>query len=393
MDISQAKVAWLVPSAIAGGYFGPLLSQTSSLFGKSVFFTGRIWPGAEEAALGKTELKVVGKTEFVKFQHNDGYGRNLIIASPAIILEIVKYRPHIIIANGFSVWTLFALLLKIFFQWKIIVILDGISASTRFEDAKLRLLIRQLMSKGIDALVTNSKAAKQYLLEVLHIPEAKVFHKTYIVPDSTALDDDKARLENDLKLRYPGLKILYIGRLVTRKGIKKLLEACFILSQKGFTDYTLMLVGDGEERADLEAYVSETNISDRVAFIGWLNYGQIGNYLRAADIFILPSFEDTWGAVLLEAMAFGKPVVCSKLAGSSEIVIEGSNGFTYDPYNSKELAEKISAFLESPELLKKMSRESEASVANYSVEDAAAFFSDLSQQLLASSALQMGSRS
>ncbi|MGB3293932.1 MAG: glycosyltransferase [Phormidesmis sp.] len=383
IDNSTAKVAWLVPSVVAGGYFGPVLTETAAFFAESIFFTGEAWPDAGKTDFGKAKIKIVGRTGFVKLQSNDGYGRNLILASPAIVPELVRYRPDLIIANGFSIWTVFALLLKPFFKWKIIVILDGISASTSFEDSEIRLFARRVMSSMTDAFVANSAAAAQYFIQVLNVAEAKVFHQTYIVPDSKALDS----IDSHLSFDYQGLKILYIGRLVKRKGIRKLIEACLILKRQGLTDYTLILVGDGEERKALENFIEEAGLSHNVIFIGWLSYGQIGAYFRASDVFVLPSFEDTWGAVLLEAMAFGKPVICSKMAGASEIVFEGKNGFTFDPYDSSELAEKLSMFFKSPDLVEKMGCQAKAIVSDYSPKRTAAFFSELSTSLLSSPAI------
>lgn len=378
MNISEAKIAWLVPSAIAGGYFGPLIAATSRLFSKSVFFTGRVWPGANETDFGAAKLQLVGKTGVVRYQKNNGYGLSLTVASPAIVWEIAKYQPDIVIANGFSIWTLLALLVKPLFGWKIVVILDGISISTRFECSKPRLASRQMMSAMVDAFVANSQAAAQYLIKTIGISKSKVFHKTYIVPSLSAIDRSSVIQEKV----YKGLKILYVGRLTRRKGVRTLIEACALLNKLGQTNYSLILVGDGDERVDLEELVISSNISNNVDFVGWLDYGEIGHYLRAADVFVLPSFEDTWGAVLLEAMAFGKPVISSKMAGASETVVEGKNGFIFDPRSSDELAEKLDKFIQSPTLAAQMGKVSKAIAAKHSIEDTATFFAELSKSLL-----------
>jgi glycosyltransferase involved in cell wall biosynthesis len=380
MDISKAKVAWLVPSAIAGGYFGPLLAESSRFFGKSVFFTGKAWPGAEKTDLGTAEIKTVGKTELVRLQKNDGYGRNLIAASPAIVLELMRYRPDMVIANGFSIWTVFAILAKTVFKWQIVVILDGISTNTRFEDAQFRLWVRRYIAQGTDAFVANSQAAAHYLEAIIRVDADKIFQKTYIVPDPQALERNTAPLAE----KYRALKILYTGQLVGRKGVRKLLEACLILSQKGVSDYTLMLVGDGDERAELESFVSASGLRDNVAFVGWLSYGDVGRYFRAADVFVLPTFEDTWGAVVLEAMAFGKPVLCSKMAGVSEVVVEGVTGFTFDPYDPADLADRLYALIDSPTLLQTMGDRAKDLAADYSPQDVAVFLAELSKSLLSS---------
>ena len=381
VDIAKAKVAWLVPSASSGAYYGAIIAEISFRFRECIFFTGAVWPGFECSHIGNAKLKVVGRTKVVKLQENDGYGKNLILASPGIIFELFKCQPHIIIGNGFSIWTLFALLMKGMFKWKVIVILDGISPSTTFQNSGFRLLVRQLMIYGIDAFVANSKAAERYLNQTLGVCESRVYCKTYIVPDPKALDTSE--VENDVDLK--GIKILYIGSLISRKGVRKLLEAASILKDQGFSDFTLILIGDGDERSDLESFVKSSGLKSHTIFTGWLNHSEIGNYLKVSDIFVLPSFEDTWGAVLLEAMAFGKPVVCSKMAGSSEVVVEGINGFIFDPYDSSQLADKLSSFFENPDSISTMGEQSKAIISSYSTKDVAHFFSELSQSLLSSS--------
>jgi glycosyltransferase involved in cell wall biosynthesis len=385
MDISKAKVAWLVPSASSGGHYGPILTKLSAWFEKSIFFTGRAWPDYNKVPLKNAEIKIVGHTKVVSLSQNQGYGRNLVFASPTIIPELVSYRPHIIIANGFSIWTMICLLLKPFFRWKVIVLFDGISPSTSFTDSKVRLLVRRLMSEAIDAFVTNTRAASDYCSEVLNIGRDRILYKTYIVPSAHALSDLDTALEANLAVETKDLKILYVGQLISRKGVQQLVEACSILTAKGLTNYSLTIVGDGEEKAALEAAASQWGIDHQVIFTGWLDYSEIGKYFKSADAFVLPTFEDTWGAVVLEAMAFGAPVVCSKLAGASEVVIEGRNGFVFDPHNANELAEKLAMLLESKYLVESMSEQAKKTAAEHSLEDVAEFFAELSGRLLSAS--------
>jgi len=383
MKTSSLKVAWLVPSASTGSYFSPLLSSFDPFFSEIVFYTGKAWPNYEQDLTGKAKIKVIGDTKLIKLEKNQGYGHNLIMASPTVIPELINDRPDIIIAVGFSVWTLFALLIKPILQWKVIVIFDGISPSTSFEGSRVRISIRQFMSRYIDAFVANSKAASHYFSDILKIDRSRIYQKTYIIPDPTALTKFQADWPDFLeKSKFPGLKILYVGSLISRKGIKTLLEACKKLSQSGLNDYTLLLAGDGDERSDLEKFVYDVGLSDRVIFCGWVNYGDLGSYFQAADIFVLPSFEDTWGAVLLEAMAFGNAVVCSELAGSSEVIVDGKNGFVFNPYDPVELADKLANFFDNPALLSKMSKQSLETISAYNPKDVASFFAQLSESLV-----------
>jgi glycosyltransferase involved in cell wall biosynthesis len=86
---------------------------------------------------------------------------------------------------------------------------------------------------------------------------------------------------------------------------------------------------------------------------------KFGSYFQQADIFVFPTFEDIWGMVALEAMIFGKPVVCSKWAGAVEMVSDGTNGYIFDPYNSQELASVMCRFIDEPELINSMGNQSQ----------------------------------
>jgi glycosyltransferase involved in cell wall biosynthesis len=118
--------------------------------------------------------------------------------------------------------------------------------------------------------------------------------------------------------------------------------------------------------------------------VGWVDYGSLGAYFKAADVFVFPTFEDVWGMVVPEAMVFGKPILCSNGAASCELIVEGENGYIFDPTNAKELSEKMRIFIESPDLIESMGESSRQLIYQKSPETAAKAYIEVTSFLIKS---------
>jgi glycosyltransferase involved in cell wall biosynthesis len=93
--------------------------------------------------------------------------------------------------------------------------------------------------------------------------------------------------------------------------------------------------------------------------------------------------EDTWGVVTLEAMLLGKPILCSKGAGTSELVVHGENGYVFSPDNADELANLMQKFLDCPEIILKMGEKSQQIMAQYTPEAAAKCMAEVTKLVMA----------
>ena len=116
-------------------------------------------------------------------------------------------------------------------------------------------------------------------------------------------------------------KLLTVALLTAVKGIPYLLEALVKLREKR-QDFTLGIVGDGENRAEYEALTRKIGLSSTVRFHGLRSKAEVAEFMRRCDIFMLPSLVETFGVVVIEALASGKPVVVSNVGGLREIVTE-----------------------------------------------------------------------
>jgi glycosyltransferase involved in cell wall biosynthesis len=369
--MDNRRIAWLLPTMGTGGIsFQHILAEFTKCFPHTVAFTGQ-WPGYAAGFEDTFAVQEVGATRYIEFGKTvNGYSIGFSYTSPQIVRYLLQFKPQVIFANAFTAWTAIALLLKPIGRWKVIIIYEGGSSTYESPSSTIRYQARRFMALLTDAFVVNSKAGKSYLLDVLQVKPERVFTKPFLVPSLKALLHNAETLDLKEKFQATNPIFLFVGQIVPRKGLKTLLEACFTLKSKGYTNYTLLVVGDGEQRQELEVYARDSNLDMQVKWVGNVAYGQLGSYFQQADIFVFPTYDDIWGMVLVEAMAFGKPVICSKGGGAVEMVAEDKNGFIFDPGNSEKLAESMCKFLDTKMLIKTMSDNSISIMTQHTSEGA-----------------------
>ncbi len=132
-----------------------------------------------------------------------------------------------------------------------------------------------------------------------------------------------------------------VGRMVPIKGQRTLIEAVELLRDRG-VDVQLVMVGDGELRADLEALVDSARLRDRVRFVG--RVADVPQRLAGLDLFVLPSLSEALPLALLEACAAGLPVLVTSQGGAGIVVEQGAGGWTVNPGDPGSLAERLERF-------------------------------------------------
>ena len=132
-------------------------------------------------------------------------------------------------------------------------------------------------------------------------------------------------------------RVVFIGALVWQKGVDTLIEA-FKDIKRSFPDATLVIVGDGGERENLESQAQRLGLKD-ILFTGYLE--DLDNIFTSQTVLVLPSRKEGFGLTLLEAMARGVPVVGSKSGGIPEIIHDGRNGYLFSTGNFLSLADAV----------------------------------------------------
>ena len=139
-------------------------------------------------------------------------------------------------------------------------------------------------------------------------------------------------------------EVLYAGKLLGLKGVALGIRGFARFAQR-HSDVTFSIVGDGPERARLEALIQELGVEPSVILKKWMPRSELLRVMRAADVFLFPSLRDGGGAVVVEAMAAGKPIGCMDLAGPGLHVTENC-GIKITPLNPDQTAEGIADALE-----------------------------------------------
>ena len=149
--------------------------------------------------------------------------------------------------------------------------------------------------------------------------------------------------------RRRGHRLLFIGRLVPRKGLDVLIAAFAQVRASAF-DATLDIVGDGPERENLLSLVGEAGLAGSVRFLGVRDTVGVAAALSTADLLVVPSSSEGLPVVIMEAMASSLPVIASNIDGIPELVRDGETGILVPPCDSVRLADAIIRILGDPEM-------------------------------------------
>ena len=168
-------------------------------------------------------------------------------------------------------------------------------------------------------------------------------------------------------------RVVCVGRLCEQKGQLLLVRAVAALARRG-VDIELVLAGDGEMRAEIEALVAAERIQARVRITGWINGDQVREEMLAARAMVLASFAEGLPVVVMEAMALRRPVVSTYIAGIPELVIHGENGWLCAAGDVEALADTLEQCVNTPvEQLQRMGEAGYARVlARHTVDTEAA---------------------
>lgn len=239
-------------------------------------------------------------------------------------------------------------------------------------------LIQRLICTRVDRYIAVSDHLARQLRQQLRFPARKVS----VIHNGIPLERYRRDVNPNLRAALTGSSeralIMTIARLAEQKGQRYLLDAL-----QSLPDAVVALVGDGPDRAQLERQAHDLGLQDRVVFLG--QRADIPELLACCDLAVLPSLFEGLPLAALEAMAAGKPVVASRVGGTSEAVQDGLTGLLVPPADPGALAHAISAVLGSPALARRLSAAAQARVAqSFSAEVMTKNVTYLYDQVLAS---------
>lgn len=285
----------------------------------------------------------------------------LLISQTLAILKLIKknkydlIHAHWLIPQGFL-----AVLVSRIFDKNCPKILCTSHGGDLFSfQSSLFLKVKKSILGHCDGVTVVSNYMRDICLQIINIDE-----KLHVCPMGVDLVSTFRPVE---KTERDDNTILFVGRLVEKKGVFILLDAINILIQD-YPDLELLIVGDGPERDKLEERCEVLNIVDSVKFRGALNQEQLPKIYTQATMAVMPSIIDSrndqegLGLVAIEAMGCGTAVIISALPAVQDIVEDGVNGILVQPGNANALANAIKNLL-----VDKNTREIIASRARQSV--------------------------
>jgi glycosyltransferase involved in cell wall biosynthesis len=229
-----------------------------------------------------------------------------------------------------------------------------------YEHGASRIALRTLARfeerhvRRCDRIISTSVYSSERISMLYRVPAGKIF----VVPEPIDLDSWRRGLA-DAPLIDDAPRILCVAHLYRRKGIDALLRAFVPLRDRAI----LRIAGVGRERPRLERLARDLAIEDRVQFLGYLLFSELVAEYRNASIFALPSAQEGFGIVFLEAMASSLPVVAMRAAAVPEVVVDGVTGLLVD--DEAALTKSLVRLLDDPEQRRAMGAAGSLRVQQY----------------------------
>lgn len=222
-----------------------------------------------------------------------------------------------------------------------------------FRPSKSAILFEKMFSRYTDVIITNSIESKLSAQKYTNLPDSK-YQVIYNGINLTHYDNVDINIETKKKalgLNLDDYVITCVARFDKRKGHKYLLEAFAKLSNSN-SDLKLLLVGDGKEKENLTNICKSLNIQDQVIFTGIRN--DVNEILKISDLFVLPSIEEGFGNVIVEAMVSKVLTIATRVGGIPEIITHKHNGLLIDKENSEDLFSMLEYAICNEDLVKQM---------------------------------------
>jgi glycosyltransferase involved in cell wall biosynthesis len=209
------------------------------------------------------------------------------------------------------------------------------------------LYYRWLQHLAVAILVPSQSAADGYIKRGVREQHIRVMPNALDMARFERVDADRTfrRLRSQLGIPQEAYVIGTVCRLEKIKGIQLLIKAIQKLP------VYLIIVGDGPERASLSALASELEISETIRFLG--TRSDVPDLLNTFDLFVLPSYSESFGIVVAEALLTATPVVATRTGGIPDVTGEGQYAYLIPPGDEESLTSAISWMMEHPEEARK----------------------------------------
>jgi glycosyltransferase involved in cell wall biosynthesis len=296
--------------------------------------------------------------------------------SPSMLFTLLTDNSDIVVANGFKFSsTLFAVLVARVRRRPTFVIFHGVGGIAHSKLGLIRdNVVTYLIRNSDSVLITLNDADKASLIAQYGFDEKSI----RVVRFGMSSQDLKLGRTARLRRADAPLKLLFVGRLSVEKRVKKLLAVVKELAETKCVA-ELLIVGDGPEMKNLEAYARKLGVTSLVRFLGSVPHDEIWRYYADCDLLVLTSEFEGSPRVILEAFLSGRPVIAPRLPTITEMISDGRNGFTYSRF--EDLVTRLRSLSTSKKSLEEMEEYCLQSATSYSIQSTAVFRKLLQESL------------
>lgn len=244
------------------------------------------------------------------------------------INQIRLVKPNIVLSIAFWLPSFYFSLLSRILNFKFLILTNAIDA-TEQQNTFFRDLYRKTICLNTTCFISASSKTSLYLQSLciknqielsIQTIEVKNWRKNILALDS------KQKLRLKLKLPQDKIILLGVGNFIHKKNWISVLHM-----MKEEENCIFVLIGGGENYADYNSYIVKNELKSKVIMLDRKEGIELKKYFKSSDIFILPSLFEQFGFVVLEALASDLPVLCSNNAGASSLIVDGYNGYVFNP--------------------------------------------------------------
>lgn len=229
----------------------------------------------------------------------------------------------------------------------------------------IRRIIFNLSDK-VDIITTPSQSMKDL------IGNYKIKKEVAVIPNAIDIDlfrekdeQEIALLRKELQISPDDIVILYLGRVSLEKNIDKIIKALAIIRDKKIDNFKFIVVGDGTAVKQLNSLADSLGLTEKVKFVGAIEREKVRHYYQIGDIFSFSSTSETFGMVIIEALASGLPVLAVKAPGAVDIITDGLDGILVED-DVYQFAEQLENLIKNRELRQELSSNALQTVKRYS---------------------------
>jgi glycosyltransferase involved in cell wall biosynthesis len=284
--------------------------------------------------------------------------RQALVAVVDLVREMRRRRPDVVLVRGYNAEIL----------GRIAAIIAGVphrvvwvhNSGELYDRTRVRRLADRLLDRRTDAYFGVAQAQTRYLVEDLGYPAHKIriIHYGVDAAGYRPADEERARALLGIDPQRPVVGIVAVLR--PEKDHVLLLQAARRLVDE-FPDLTVLVVGDGPMRRRIEHAAAELGLADHILLVGARS--DVPDILPALTVFTLCSYTvECFPMALLEAMASGRPAVCTDVGGVGEMLADGITGYLVPPHDPVALADQLAKLLHDRQLCQRMGAAARARV-------------------------------